>query len=60
MIGMHASDDAISRDARPYLGVRNNDSHTLYAYGIPRALLRRIPDADTEVVCSAILLHDTG
>lgn len=54
------------RDARvwerasAYLHVRNNDSHTIYAYGIARALLAALPDADAEVVLPAILLHDTG
>ncbi len=46
--------------AAPYLAVRNNDSHTLYAYGLARALLDSIPDADPDVVLPAILLHDTG
>lgn len=53
-------DHAIWQLAAPHLHVRNNDSHTLYAYGIARALLRRVPDADAEVVRPAILLHDTG
>ena len=46
--------------AKPYLGVRDNDSHTLYAYGIARALCEAHPEADPEVVLPAILLHDTG
>ncbi len=47
-------------DARPYLDVRNNDEHTLVAYGLARALLREIPEADDSVVLPAILLHDLG
>lgn len=60
IIGLTPEDDAVWQRAAPFLGVRNNDSHTLYAYGIARALLRSIPDADGEVVRTAILLHDTG
>lgn len=54
------ADDAVWQRAAPHLAVRNNDSHTLYAYGLARALLSRIPRADGAVVRPAILLHDTG
>ena len=47
-------------DARPYLDVRNNDEHTIVAYGLARALLEQIPEADESVVLPAILLHDVG
>jgi hypothetical protein len=53
-------DAAIWDRAAVHLHVRNNDSHTLYAYGIARALLAVTPDANDEVVLAAILLHDTG
>lgn len=53
-------DAAIWQRAAVHLHVRNNDTHTLYAYGIARALLAVTPDADEEVVLAAILLHDTG
>ncbi|MET1044493.1 MAG: HD domain-containing protein [Microbacteriaceae bacterium] len=53
-------DAAIWERAAAHLHVRNNDTHTLYAYGIARALLAVTPDADEKVVLSAILLHDTG
>jgi len=46
--------------AKPHLRVRDNDAHTLYAYGIARALCEAVPDADPAVVLPAILLHDTG
>ncbi len=46
--------------AKPYLDVRNNDEHTLVAYGLARTLLDLIPDADESVVLPAILLHDVG
>ncbi len=47
-------------DAKPYLNVRNNDEHTLVAYGLARALLEQTPDADESTVLPAILLHDVG
>lgn len=53
-------DAAIWERARQHLTVRNNDTHTLYAYGLARALVARVPDADESVVLPAILLHDTG
>lgn len=55
-----ARDAAIWERAAPHLHVRNNDAHTLYAYGIARALLSQLPDAREDVVLPAILLHDTG
>ena len=47
-------------DARAYLDVRNNDEHTLVAYGVARMLLAELPEADASVVLPAILLHDVG
>ena len=52
--------DAIWQRATPYLKVRSNDAHTIYAYGIAQALVDLHPEADPEVVLPAILLHDTG
>ncbi|GGN02451.1 HD domain-containing protein [Streptomyces fuscichromogenes] len=46
--------------ARPYLDVRDNDAHSLYAYGLAAALLEAVPEARAAVVLPAILLHDTG
>lgn len=46
--------------ARGHLRVRNNDGHTLYAYGLAAALVELHPDADPDIVLPAILLHDTG
>lgn len=57
---LQVAHDAIWRLAAPYLGVRSNDAHTLYSYGLARALVDLHPDADPEVVLPAILLHDTG
>ncbi|WP_238364142.1 HD domain-containing protein [Mesobacterium pallidum] len=48
------------QDAKPYLDVRNNDEHTIVAYGLARFLLTQIPEADESVVLPAILLHDVG
>lgn len=47
-------------EAKPYLDVRNNDEHTLVAYGLARMLLEHEPLADESVVLPAILLHDVG
>lgn len=46
--------------AKPYLDVRNNDEHTLVAYGVARQLLAMIPEADEAVVLPAVILHDVG
>ena len=59
-IDLRTADADVWRRAAPFLRVRNNDSHTLYAYGLARALLVSLPDADPDVVLPAILLHDTG
>lgn len=50
----------IWRLAEPYLKTRSNDGHTIYAYGIARALVDLHPEADPDVVLPAIILHDTG
>lgn len=47
-------------EARPFLDVRNNDEHTLVAYGVARMLLSELPEALESVVLPAILLHDVG
>ncbi|MEV5052595.1 HD domain-containing protein [Arthrobacter sp. LAR12-1-1.1] len=46
--------------AAPFLKVRDNDAHTLYALGLGCALLEAHPEADAAVVLPAILLHDIG
>lgn len=61
--GFEALDDThrdVWERAVEHLRVRSNDGHTIYAYGLARALLAEHPDADHEVVLPAILLHDTG
>jgi HD domain len=47
-------------DARAFLDVRNNDEHTLVAYGVAKMLLKELPDAAESTVLPAILLHDVG
>jgi hypothetical protein len=46
--------------ARPYLNVRNNDEHTIVAYGLARALIARTPGAEESVILPAVVLHDVG
>ncbi|MFI6933993.1 HD domain-containing protein [Streptomyces sp. NPDC050287] len=50
--------------ALPYLDVRDNDAHSLYAYALATALLNALPEARAEapeeIVLPAVLLHDTG
>lgn len=46
--------------AKPYLDVRNNDEHTIVAYGVARAFIAQTPEADERIVLPAILLHDVG
>lgn len=46
--------------AAPHLTVRNNDHHSLNAFGLASALLQYYPQANADVVLPAILLHDTG
>ena len=46
--------------ARPFLDVRDNDTHTIVAYGLARALLAELPEAEEAIVLPAILLHDVG
>jgi HD superfamily phosphodiesterase len=60
MIELGERDVAIWSLASQFLMTRDNDAHTLYAYGIARALLSQIPAADENIVLPAILLHDTG
>ena len=60
VVAFSPAHDRIWGRALPYLGVRSNDGHTAYAYGIARALVALHPEADPEVVLPGILLHDTG
>lgn len=53
-------DKPLWQDAKAFLDVRNNDEHTIVAYGLARALLAMTPEADASIVLPAILLHDVG
>jgi hypothetical protein len=57
---LRPQDEPLWIEARPYLDVRNNDEHTLVAYGVAQALLAQLPEADPDIVLPAILLHDVG
>jgi hypothetical protein len=57
---LRPKDEVLWADAKPYLDVRNNDEHTLVAYGVAKALLAALPDANPDIVLPAILLHDVG
>ncbi|MEV5952492.1 HD domain-containing protein [Streptomyces sp. NPDC051987] len=46
--------------ALPYLDVRDNDAHSLYACALAAALVDALPGTREEVVLPAVLLHDTG
>jgi len=62
-IGVHdlrPADAAVWELAAPYLKTRDNDIHSIYAYGIARALCDLLPEADPDIVLPAVLLHDTG
>ena len=53
-------DAAIWKLAKDSLKTRDNDAHCLYAYGIAKALLSQIPEAQENIVLPAILIHDIG
>ncbi len=55
-----AADEAVWDLALPHLRHRDNDVHTIYAYGLARALLEAHPEADPDVVLPGIILHDSG
>ncbi|MGI5456114.1 hypothetical protein ACQEWB_23675 [Streptomyces sp. CA-249302] len=60
LVSLTGTEHEIWDRALPYLDVRDNDLHSLYAYGLATALLSAVPGARAEVVLPAILLHDTG
>ena len=62
-VGLHdvrPEDRAVWDRALPHLRHRDNDVHTIYAYGLARALLDAHPEADPDVVLPGIILHDSG
>lgn len=60
MFELTERDAAIWELAHNQLKTRDNDGHCLYAYGIAKALLSQIPEADENIVLPAILIHDIG
>src|SRR3954469_4891584 len=53
-------DRAVWELAAPHLQVRDNDVHSLYAYGLAAALQALLPEARPEIVLPAVPLRDTG
>lgn len=60
ILDMPAEHREIWERAKQYLAVRNNDAHSLYAYGLASVIAESTPGADPDIVLPAILLHDTG
>ncbi|MFI7480893.1 hypothetical protein ACH9EU_00610 [Kocuria sp. M1R5S2] len=60
VFGLSALERRIWARAKAFLAVRDDDVHSLYAYGIARQLVPLVPGADPDVVLPAILPHDTG
>lgn len=60
VLQLSEADRAVWKLAALYLDVRSNDGHTIYAYGLARALVDLHPEADPGIVLPAIILHDTG
>lgn len=60
VFGLSELERRIWSRAKSYLDVRNNDVHSLYAYGIAHQLVQLVADGNPDVVLPAILLHDTG
>lgn len=60
ILSMPSEHREIWERAKQYLRVRNNDAHTLYAYGLAQIIADGTEHADPAVVLPAILLHDTG
>ncbi len=58
--GLRPEDAAVWERAVTHLDIRDNDGHTIYAYGLAAALCDLHPEADRDVVLPAIILHDTG
>jgi hypothetical protein len=52
--------DPVWRRSEPYLRARKNDVHVPLSFGWAQRLLEKHPEADSDVVSLAILLHDNG
>lgn len=51
---------AVWQAAKPFLRARKNDVHVPIAYRCAEVILMPHPEANSEVVLLAVLLHDTG
>ena len=60
LVAMPSRDQEVWERAVGHLDVRDNDVHTIYAYGLATALLSGVPEARGDIVLPAIILHDTG
>ncbi|HET9079612.1 MAG TPA: HD domain-containing protein [Trebonia sp.] len=60
IVAMPGRDQEVWERAVGHLHVRDNDVHTIYAYGLATALLSEVPEARADIVLPAIILHDTG
>ncbi len=60
LVALGDRDAAVWSRAVGFLAIRDNDAHSLYAWGLANALLSQLPGARPEIVLPAILLHDTG
>ncbi|GAA4475627.1 hypothetical protein GCM10023094_13450 [Rhodococcus olei] len=60
LIDMSPAERSVWDRAVGHLHVRDNDVHTVYAFGIAKALVAAVDGARPEIVLPAILLHDTG
>jgi HD superfamily phosphodiesterase len=52
--------ERIYEKARPYLNTRKNDIHVSLSHEFAHRLLDFYPEADSDIVVPAILLHDVG
>ncbi|WP_407342866.1 HD domain-containing protein [Pengzhenrongella phosphoraccumulans] len=60
LVALGDRDAAVWSRAVAFLAIRDNDAHSLFAWGLASALLSQLPGARPEIVLPAILLHDTG
>ena len=60
LVALGDRDAAVWSRAVGFLAIRDNDAHSLFAWGLASALLSQLPEARAEIVLPAILLHDTG
>ena len=60
LVALGDRDAAVWSRAAGFLAIRDNDAHSLFAWGLASALLSQLPGARPEIVLPAILLHDTG